>query len=238
MSEAALPEPLDIIERVIKHRRATRHFASREVDRALLDRLLEAARWAPSGYNLQPTRLIVVQDRAIRPALRRACLKQAQVEEAPAVVIFAGDHRAFKDHFESTLGLDLQAGAVNADYVTLIRRIVPIMFQRGPVGFHWLWKVFVLPLARLFTPLPVLPAVHKSFWLAKQAMLSAMNFMLAAEAAGLATVPMEGFDTGRLRRCLDLPASWEPLLVVPVGYPLAEPGPKTRLPLEEITVWR
>ncbi|CAN5739842.1 hypothetical protein BH09VER1_BH09VER1_10530 [soil metagenome] len=238
MSDTALPESLDAIERVMKNRRATRHFSPREIDRELLVRLLEAARWAPSGYNLQPTRFIIVQDSSLKPALRRACLNQSQVEEAPAVVIFAGDHRAFEDHFENAIGLDLQAGSINDEYATLLRRVVPIMFQRGPLGFHWLWKVFVLPVARLFTPLPIVPAVHKSFWLAKQAMLCAMNFMLAAEAAGLATVPMEGFDTGRLKRCLNLPASWEPLLVVPVGYPLSSPATKTRLPLDQLTLWR
>jgi len=36
--------------------------------------------------------------------------------------------------------------------------------------------------------------VHRRYWLAKQAGLSAMSFMLAATAAGLATCPMEGFS--------------------------------------------
>jgi nitroreductase len=81
-------------------------------------------------------------------------------------------------------------------------------------------------------------AVHKRFWLAKQVMLCSMNFMLAAEAAGLGTVPMEGFDAARLRRSLDLPRSWEPILVVPVGYTETRPAKKTRLPLQRVILWR
>ena len=116
--------------------------------------------------------------------------------------------------------------------------MVGLMFRQGPLGLNWLWKATLIPLARVFVPIPRMMAVHKRFWLAKQVTLSAMNFMLAAEAAGLATVPMEGFDAGRLRRALDLPRSWEPILVVPVGR--AKPGPakKTRLPLERVMLWR
>ena len=107
------------------------------------------------------------------------------------------------------------------------------MFKQGPLGIDWLWKATLIPLARVFVPIPQMMAVHKRFWLAKQAMLCAMNFMLAAEAAGLQTVPMEGFDTERLRRSLDLPRSWEPILVVPIGYAASGPA-KTRLPLERV----
>ncbi len=66
--------------------------------------------------------------------------------------------------------------------------------------------------------MPNLPAVNKRHWLGKQTMLCAMNFMLAAEAAGLNTLPMEGFDTARVRSALQLPSSWEPMLIVPVGH--------------------
>jgi nitroreductase len=112
------------------------------------------------------------------------------------------------------------------------------MFKQGPLGINWLWKATLIPLARVFVPIPQMMAVHKRFWLAKQAMLCAMNFMLAAEAAGLQTVPMEGFDTERLRRSLDLPRSWEPILVVPIGYAASGPAKKTRLPLERVMLWR
>lgn len=236
MNEESLS--LDGLEKLIRQRRACRHFAPTDIDRHLVERLLESAQWAPSGYNLQPTRFVVVTDREIRPALQRACLNQPQITEAPVVVIFAGDHRAYEEHFEKTLAQDLEAGAVDEKYVTLLRKVVPIMFRCGPLGFHWLWKAFLVPVVRLFTPLPLVPAVQKRFWLGKQAMLCAMNFMLAAEAAGLNSVPMEGFDTARLRRCLNLPASWEPLLVIPVGYGLTQGAIKTRRPLFQISLWR
>ena len=45
-------------------RRSVRRFDERAVSREDLDRLLEAARWAPSNHNRQPWRFMVLDDRA------------------------------------------------------------------------------------------------------------------------------------------------------------------------------
>jgi nitroreductase len=224
-------------EELAQKRRATRHFLKQPLERELIERLLRTAQWAPSGYNLQPARFVVVADPLIRSRIRRACMNQQPLEEAPIVIVFAGDHRAH-DRLEETLDSDLTAGAITPDYANFLRKIVRLMFRQGPLGINWLWKATLIPLARVFVPIPQMMAVHKRFWLAKQVMLCAMNFMLAAEAACLGTVPMEGFDAGRLRRALDLPRSWEPILVVPVGYAKTGPAKKTRLPLQHVMLWR
>ena len=241
MSEYPSPDEakpmLAQFERLARKRRATRHFLQRPLEHELIERLLRTAQWAPSGYNLQPTRFVVVADPGTRSRIRRACLNQQSIEEAPIVIVFAGDHLAF-DRLEEILNYDLAAGAITPDYANFLRKIVRLMFKQGPFGINWLWKAALIPLARLFVPIPQMMAVHKRFWLAKQVMLCSMNFMLAAEAAGLGTVPMEGFDAGRLRRALDLPRSWEPILVVPIGYAKTDPPKKTRLPLQRVILWR
>ena len=66
--------------------------------------------------------------------------------------------------------------------------------------------------------------MHKRFWLAKQVMLCAMNLMLAAEAAGLSTLPMEGFDEGRVRKVLGIPRTQVVPVIVAVGYALPQTG--------------
>ena len=55
-------------------------------------------------------------------------------------------------------------------------------------------------------------------WAAKNTMLAAMTFMLAASSHGLTTCPMEGFDARRLRRLLKLPSRYEVPVVICVGY--------------------
>ena len=61
-----------------------------------------------------------------------------------------------------------------------------------------------------------------------------MNFMIAAEAAGLATCPMEGFDERRVQKALGIPRHYLPILVTPVGYSAEGDPAKTRLPLEHL----
>ncbi|MFO0841049.1 MAG: nitroreductase family protein [Gemmataceae bacterium] len=213
-------------------RRSTRHFRPDPVPPALLDELLEAARWAPSGFNLQPTHFVVVTDSEVKARLFPACMNQRQVLEAGATVVFTGDRGVYENHFERVLRQDRRAGAINEAYERLLRKGVPLSFDRGPLGLGWLWKAVAAPLVERFIPVPSVQAVHKSFWLAKQVSLSAMVFLLAAEAAGLATCAMEGFGEHQIRQALGIPSSQTVVLVVPVGYADNSALRKTRLPLE------
>jgi nitroreductase len=66
-------------------------------------------------------------------------------------------------------------------------------------------------------------------------MLSAMTFMLAAKAAGLSTVPMEGFDESRVKKVLGIPAHHIVPVVIPVGYSDTAHLKKSRIPLADMT---
>ena len=228
---------LDDFEQLVRSRRAVRRFRPDPVPEETLGRLLEATRWAPSGYNLQPARLHVVRDEELRGRLFTACLDQKQVREAPCVVVFTGDRKCFRaKRFARILAMDLEAGAINEQYKSFISQIVPLAFGRAPLGLGGLAKRLMVPAMRFLKPTPDLPAFQMDFWLAKQVMLGAMNFMLAAHAAGLATVPMEGFDPVRVRQVLALPRSETVILVVALGHEAGEGLTKTRLPLEEYVV--
>lgn len=234
MASAPSSFALDDFERLARTRRATRHFRPDPLPPELLDRIVDAARWAPSGYNLQPTHFIVVTDPAVRRKLCPACMGQKQVNEAPAVVVLAGDKRAMHRNFDAVIEHDRNAGAIDERYEKVLRSIVPLAFSRGPMGVGWLWKATLLPVVRFFRPVPSLPAVHSRFWITKQVMLAAMNLMLAASAAGVASLPMEGFDEGRVRRVLRIPRSFVVPVVIALGYSADEAGVKTRLPLERM----
>ncbi|MCS6883959.1 MAG: nitroreductase family protein [Acidobacteriota bacterium] len=224
---------LDDFEKLVLARRATRHFKPDPIPEELLLRLLDISRWAPSGYNLQPTHITVVNDAALKKALKRACMDQAQVEEAPVTMVFSGDKRVYENNFEKVLACERAIGSIDEGYERLLRRIVPLAFDKGLLGLGLLWKALLPPFARLFVPIPDIPAVNKRYWLAKQTLLRAMIFMLAAQAAGLSTVPMEGFDERRVRRVLKIPSTHLVTLVMPVGYSACGPLKKSRLPLKD-----
>lgn len=74
---------MDLFE-AIRTRRSTRKFIDRPVDQALLERVIEAGRLAPSGGNNQTTRLIVIRDRTTLDALAaRVCAAFSRMEAGP-----------------------------------------------------------------------------------------------------------------------------------------------------------
>lgn len=85
-----------------------------------------------------------------------------------------------------------------------------------------------------FRPVAKLPLADLREWAAKQAALSAMNFMLACQAQGIATVPMEGFDERRVKRLLGIPGDCGVFLIVAAGYAGAVPPAKSRRPLASV----
>ena len=50
------------LHRLIQERRSIRRYTDRPVERALIERLLTAATWAPSAHNRQPWRFAVLED--------------------------------------------------------------------------------------------------------------------------------------------------------------------------------
>jgi len=50
---------------VIKSRRSIRKYLDKQISREIIDKLIEAAEWAPSGMNEQPWGFIIVQDNAL-----------------------------------------------------------------------------------------------------------------------------------------------------------------------------
>jgi putative NAD(P)H nitroreductase len=175
---------------------------------------------------------VVVTDPEVKERLYPACRKQSQVLEAGATVVFTGDRRVVENQFEQILQQDRQAGAINEAYEKLLRKSVPLLFNRGPLGIGRIWKAIVEAVLGPFIPIPSVQAVHMDYWLAKQVCLSAMTFMLAAHSAGLSTCAMEGFGERAVRQALGIPSSQLIVLVIAVGYADNAALVKTRLPLE------
>ncbi len=72
---------------VVKTRFSVRAYEDRPVEREKLDRILEAARLAPSAKNLQECCYVVVTDREKREQLISAAAGQRFVGQAPVVIV-------------------------------------------------------------------------------------------------------------------------------------------------------
>jgi len=77
---------MDVLE-AIKGRRSIRAFKSQDVPAEIVEKLIEAARWAPSAGNIQPWEFIIVRKPEIKRKLAEAALNQTFIEEAPVVIV-------------------------------------------------------------------------------------------------------------------------------------------------------
>jgi nitroreductase len=81
---------LDVSE-AIKTRRSIRAFTDQQVADKEVEKLIEAARWAPSAGNIQPWEFIIVRDPKIKHGLCEAALNQVFIEEAAVVIVVCAD---------------------------------------------------------------------------------------------------------------------------------------------------
>jgi len=89
---------MDVLE-AIRGRRSIRAFKSKKVTQETVEKLLDAARWAPSAGNIQPWEFIVVRKPEIKRALAEAALDQTFIEEASVVIVVcANENRSFQGY--------------------------------------------------------------------------------------------------------------------------------------------
>jgi len=81
---------LDVFE-AIKKRRSVRAYTSEEVTEKDVEKLIEAARLAPSAGNIQPWEFVIVTNAETKRRLSGAALHQTFIEEAPVVIIVCAD---------------------------------------------------------------------------------------------------------------------------------------------------
>lgn len=199
--------PLKPLTQVILDRRATAHFKPDQVPDQYLEAILRFGGQAPSGYNLQPWRFIVVRDEKNRRRLQEAAAGQAKVGEAPVVLIAYAVKGAWKHHLDEVLQESVRRGAGKAEEVETVKKMATEFLEGFP----------------------------QAVWLNRHTMIAVTTMMLMAEAYGLDTAPMEGFDPDVVKRVFGLPSKSEVVALLAIGF-AAEPDKAYpgRLALREI----
>lgn len=79
----------------IESRRSIKHFDPEHImPEADLAKLIRLTKLAPSSYNMQNYRLVVVQDKALKAEIRAAAWDQAQVSDASVLFVMCADLNA------------------------------------------------------------------------------------------------------------------------------------------------
>jgi nitroreductase len=91
---------VDILD-VIMTRRSIRKFEKKDVPEELVERVLEAGRWAPSGLNNQPWRFAIIRDNAIKDRISGLTHYSRIVRDAGVLIAvfmdFASGYHRVKD---------------------------------------------------------------------------------------------------------------------------------------------
>ncbi len=202
-----MPEPMTVPEAILS-RRATRKFdPGRPVPDDLLVRILGLATRAPSGYNLQPWRFLVVRSERNRQRLRACAFNQPKVGEAPVVVIVLGYLRGYETDLGPMLDRRVALGGMRPEAAAEVRGHVA-----SSLGNH-----------------PDLAS-----WALRSAMLAAGTMMIAAQGLGVDSAPMEGFDAAKIKQEFGVPDDHVVCCLVCLGYALERDPFPGRFDLEHV----
>lgn len=94
---------MEVIE-AIRKRRSIRKYADKPVPQEIINELIEAARLAPSGNNVQPWRFYIIKDKKI--LTENKVFHQDFVYKAPLIIVCCSDPQGFAELYKVSKDLD------------------------------------------------------------------------------------------------------------------------------------
>ncbi len=180
------------LAQAIAERRATPSFDGTPIPAEDLKQILDAGLHAPSGYNMQPWRFVVVQSPEQRKRLRAASYNQAKVEEASAVIVACGDADGWRKDVDLMLQLGREGGMPESYAAQASTSVSNFLSGFSREQMHG--------------------------WLNKHVMIALTHMMLMAEVMGYDTAPMEGFEQDKVHEVLRLPMSYWVVALLGIGH--------------------
>ena len=185
-----------ILNDIIQQRRAAKAFLpDKSISKDNLLEILKSGSLAPSGFNLQPWRFIVVQESESKEKIFSCAFEQEQIKQASVVLICCGDRKIFTpEYVESVLKLGLERGSMNEKHAQFLRQTIPTFNK-----FH-----------------PSFESMEA--WINRQVMIAVTHMMLVAKSLGIDSCPMEGFVASGIKENFDIPDNFDICCLLALGY--------------------
>ncbi|MGB9808463.1 MAG: nitroreductase family protein [Caldanaerobacter sp.] len=183
-------------EEIISGRRAITFFdPTKKISDDLIKKVLETASLAPSAYNLQPWKVIVVKSEEKKKILKEIAFNQQKVEDASAVIVVIANPKAAEENIDRVLESSIKLGYMKRERKEVVKeQILKVWKDEGEAN-------------------------RKAI---RDASLFAMNIMIAARIYGLETHPMDGFNEEKLKEFLNIDKTMHVPLIIAIGY--KDPG--------------
>ncbi len=204
MSDSAVLTDVLRVPDAAARRRSIRAFAPEPIPHADLEAIFDVVRRAPSAFNAQPWRFVVVESPEIKEALVAAANNQRQVRSAPATIVLYTDMTDTLAHLEDT-----QHPGMPAE-------------QRAKQA------------AGIRTTFGAQSEAEREAWAYAQGHIALGYLVLAAEALGYQTSSMAGFDAEAVKKLLGLPPHVRVPALVAIGRGTEEGFPHHRYPHDRV----
>ncbi len=159
-----------------------------------VDRILEAARLAPTSSGLQPFEIYVIKNKALREKIKPLAFGQQQVEDCSHLLVFA----AWDNYTPERINMMFDLTNTERNFVS-----------EGGENYRQM----------LLANYPKRDAEVNFEHAAKQAYIGLTAAMISAAFEGVDCTPMEGFDPKGLDELLGLRAKGlRSVVILPLGY--------------------
>ncbi|PIF01404.1 MAG: nitroreductase family protein [Maribacter sp.] len=234
------------VTEAIKYRRSIRiYMDDAPLDDEKVRQCLVNSTLAPTSSNMQLWEFYHITDKGKLKALAKACLDQPAAKTAQQLVVVVTRKDLWRKRSKANLGF-LRNGLGDKpmeEYSTRDKfalkyysQLIPMVYMDF-LGVLGALKYLFFQVLGLFKPTyrqvrnsDMRVVAHKS------AALAAENFMVSMAAIGYDTCPMEGNDTLRVKKILNLPWGAEINMVIGCGIRDEEGvyGPRFRVPFDEV----
>ena len=205
---------------LMEERRAIRIFDGSPVPEEVVRECLSLTLLTPSSSNLQPYEFYWVRSPELKPDLVRAFIGQSAARTASEIIVCVARTATWDTNRKKVIELLKSYGSqvtpANLRYYEVTCKIV---YNQGVLGLYGLYKrianVF-LGMSRAIVRSPS-SRTEMKIWAVKSAAMACQSLVLAFQAAGYDTCPMEGLDWKRIKKILKLESDAVVVMGIAVG---------------------
>jgi nitroreductase len=193
---------------LVQTRYNVKKFDGRTIDEARLAELFDIIRSAPSADNLQPWKIKVISDPAVKEKLLPSIMQfnHEKVKTCSHLLVFCAD-KELNDHWKS-LNEKLKAAEYPEDVIEHMATVAKMIMAREPQE-----------------------RLSRSQW---DVFLAVGNAVNGAKSLGFDSSLFGGFNAKELACILELPPNLVPTLLVALGYSADKPLKKVRFTKDEV----
>jgi len=197
---------------IVKNRYATKKFdPDKKVSEEDLNKLLEMISFAPSSFNMQPWKIIVISNKKLKEKLSPVSFNQPQITACSHLLVFCANKN-------------------------LLEKISEIEKQMTESGMP---SEKITPYIGMMKDFEKnITDEQKLSWAQRQMFLALGNALNGAKSLGFDSCPMEGFNPEEYSKILELPENIVPTALCTIGYATDSPQLRKRLPKEKVFDFR